>query len=880
MHKLLGRQLRRKAGIDGADGAERVLRELGGLAAHAGLSAEAAKLLTALPAMLSEIENSYVQFDRDIELRRRSLEISSQELLESNDRLRADVAGRQRDLRRSEERLTLALTAADNVIWDWDVAGNSIVITSADDTFLGHPAGFYRDDATRLWSIIEPEGAAEYRARTIAHLRGETPEFAVEAWMRNAGGERCFVQMHGKVVEHDAAGRALRMVGIAYDVTARKRAEDALRESETRFRSFTDLSSDWYWEQDDQFRFFDTQGATDARGGITASDHTRRTRWELPHTYPMSCTWEEHRAILARHEPFRELLLKRDVPGKPPSYVSVSGAPIFSASGKLSGYRGIAKDVTARVQAEESLKQAKIAADEANQAKSQFLANMSHEIRTPMNGVLGIAELLLGTELDTRQRHFAETVRRSGEALLHVINEILDFSKIEAGKLEIDLVDFSLREVTDDVMQLLDEGARAKGLALKCRIAAGVPDMIVGDPTRVRQVLINLVGNAVKFTERGEVVVDITVAGADKLRFEVRDTGIGIAPEAHAHVFQAFSQADGSMTRRYGGTGLGLAICKELVGLMGGELGLTSTPGVGTTFNFTLRYAPAVAPRPRAAGVQTQPASRYSGQVLVAEDNAVNQEVILAALRACGCEATLAVNGREALDAVQKQRYDLVFMDCQMPVMDGYAATRAIRALEDQSLIASRHIPIVALTAHATEADREFCRVAGMDGFLTKPFTQAGLRKELERWLTNANTHTDTAEVVTRDASQQASGGAAGEGLKQSALDELRALDPDGSGGILNELIKSYLDDTPAQIAQLRATIAAKNIEGMTRAAHSMKSSSQTFGAMRVGELAREIEYLGRANTLDGCDALLAELEQQYAKAAKLLQACITAPAA
>ena len=1026
MHKLLRRQLRRKAGIDGTDTLARALREIGGLAARPGLSADAAKLLAALPAVLSEIDAAYAQSDRDLELRRRSLEISSAELLDANDRLCADAVSRQQVLRQVEERLTLALTAADNVIWDWDVACNSILITSADDHFLGHPAAFYRDDAMRLWSIVDPDDAPTYRARTIAHLQGRTPEFVMEAWMRNAGGERRFVQMHGKVVERDGAGRALRMVGIAYDVTARKHAEDALRESEARFRSLTALSSDWYWRQDDQFRFIETEGESDARGGITAAAHTRRTRWELPHTYPMDGSWDEHRAVLQRHEAFRDLLLKRDVPGSPTHYVSVSGTPIFSDNGTFTGYRGIAKDVSVRVQAEDALKQASVAADDANRAKSQFLANMSHEIRTPMNGVLGMAELLLATSLDARQRHFAETVRRSGEALLNLINDILDFSKVEAGKLELDLVDFDLRETLEDVVQLLAVGAASKELELLCHISPRIPALVNGDPNRIRQVVTNLLGNALKFTEEGEVALTVRIveerADGNVLRFEIRDTGIGISPEAQARVFQPFSQADGSTTRRYGGTGLGLSISRELVGLMGGDTGLHSEMGKGTTFWFIARlgvaapaalasYARDTVASPLAGrrvliaddsaanrevlreqtvvtfgmlctlaedGVQTvallreaarcgEPfdvalidfgmpgldglavasavrsdaalatlpmvllsslnrtdraglareagfnaaltkpirqmdlltalctalnlqahlhtktlemqcaasgAPRFSGKVLVAEDNLVNQEVAHAVLLACGCEVSLADNGRKALQAIQNDDFDVVFMDCQMPEMDGYAATRAIRALEEQGML--RHIPIVALTAHATEADRQRCLEAGMDSFLTKPFTQIALRKELARWLT----HTNTEAVLTMDASTQESPGAAGDGLNQSALDELRSLDPDGSSGILNQIIQSYLDDTPTQIAQIRASVAAEDIVGMMRAAHSMKSSSMALGAMRVGDLAREIEAIGRVNAIDGCHALLAELEQQYAKAEKQLQASMTAPAA
>ena len=1035
MHKLLARQLRRKAGIDGAEALARALGEMGGLAAHPGLSADAAKLLAALPAVLSEIDAAYAQSDRDLELRRRSLEISSAELLEANDRLRVDAVKRQQELRQVEERLSLALTASDNAIWDWDVARNSILITSATDHFLGHPIAFYRDDARRLWSIVEPEDAPVYRERTVAHLQGRTPEFVMEAWMRNAGSDRRFVQMHGKVVERDGAGRALRMVGIAYDVTARKDAEDALRESEQKLIENAERLKIAHAAA--KMIVLDLDIPTDT---VKFSDSPEWLRGPLPADtgkYPVFKNQvhpdDRERFLATRQraidtlQPLSQEFRVVRTDGKV-LWIRSDLTVFAGADGTATRLVSAMLDVTQRKRLEDDLLKAKNLAEAASLAKSQFLANMSHEIRTPMNGVLGMAELLLATSLDARQRHFAETVRRSGEALLYVINDILDFSKVEAGKLELDRVDFDLRETLEDVVQLLAEGAASKELELLCHIAPEIPVLINGDPNRIRQVATNLIGNALKFTEQGEVSLTVRILeqreDSNVLRFEIRDTGIGISAEAQARVFQPFSQADGSTTRRYGGTGLGLSISRELVGLMGGDIGLHSEVGKGTTFWFTARFGAAspaaldsqardtgaallagrrvliaddnathrkvlceqtavtfgmrctlaedgvqavallreaarggepfdvalidfdmpgldglavasavradaaLAKLPmvllsslhrsdrsglaRVAGFDaalTKPirqmdllsalcnalnlqtdlraktlemqlaasdAPRFSGKVLVAEDNLVNQEVAQAVLQNCGCDVQLAANGREALLAIQNGAFDVIFMDCQMPEMDGYAATRAIRALEEQGMM--RHVPIVALTAHATEADRQRCMEAGMDSFLTKPFTQVALHKELARWLTNTNTK--TGEVVTMGNDQQQSPGAASEGLNQSALDELRALDPDGSGGILNELIQSYLADAPEQIGQLRAAIADKNIEAMSRAAQSMKSSSQTFGAMRVGELAREIESIGRANTIIGCDVLLAELEQQYAKAAKLLQACMTAPAA
>jgi signal transduction histidine kinase/CheY-like chemotaxis protein len=532
----------------------------------------------------------------------------------------------------------------------------------------------------------------------------------------------------------------------------------------------------------------------------------------------------------------------------------------------------------------------------ANRAKSEFLANMSHEIRTPMNGVLGMTELLLDTGLTETQRRYAQTVHHSGESLLHIINDILDFSKIEAGKMELDTVDFNVRETAEEVAELLAGRAHAKGLELLCDIDDDVPALVGGDSGRLRQVLMNLVGNAVKFTERGEVAVTVkraptgkvlAPAGSCVLLFSVRDSGIGIDPEARSRLFKAFVQADGSTTRRFGGTGLGLVICKQLVEMMGGEIDIESRPGEGSTFWFTATLAVAevagALPEPaknlagqrvlivddnpancailaryvsgwgmaneaadrgeraltmlRAAAARgtpydvalidmkmpgmngmelgkaigtdralaktrlimlssvpsrdmealsreagfaaclskpvgraalyrciagvtglaaaPQPAARQvpaphlqaqqsslTARVLVVEDNRVNQEICSAMLRALGCEADLASDGRAGVEAAFKGDYDVVLMDCQMPVMDGFEAATTIRAREAELNTESRasgqpprRMPIVALTANAMQGDRERCLAAGMDDYLAKPFKKEQLRAILEPWM-------------------------------------------------------------------------------------------------------------------------------------------------
>jgi PAS domain S-box-containing protein len=610
--------------------------------------------------------------------------------------------------------------------------------------------------------LIPELDRARYREQIQRKMEGHTALVVYQREYVHESGRKITVEVHEELLRNrDGAIAGLRMASI--DITERKSSEDAAYQNASELRALFQAFPDLFLRLDKDDTVLDAKGGQRSDSFLGTDKFLGRNLQDLlPSGTLTEVRKAQERVRKSSGMEMVEFAIEdslgqqtyemRLLPLNWDQWIAV----VRNITALKASEQRLKDNAQELEQKNEELEEALTAARESTRMKSRFLANMSHEIRTPMNGVLGMTEFLLGTGLNPEQQEYAESIKRSADSLLAVINDILDLSRIEAGKLRLDRAEFSLSATIQETSSMFALQARAKNLELVTSMAPGLPEVALGDPGRLRQVLTNLLGNAIKFTERGQVGLKAEIVRQThdeiQLKFTVTDSGIGIPLDEQARLFDTFTQVDESNTRKYGGTGLGLAISKQLVELLGGEIGLESEPGRGSKFWFTATFgkstkpftASAAKPAPRVAAAKSQtgtaqrseaPAQttpvEVSMRILLAEDNEINQRITLRLLQKLGLSADAVVNGREAVEALEKRKYDLVLMDCQMPDMDGFEATAVIRSREG----GSRHQTICALTANCMDGDRERCLAAGMDDYISKPVGLEKLREALDRWI-------------------------------------------------------------------------------------------------------------------------------------------------
>ncbi|MDD5285781.1 MAG: ATP-binding protein [Desulfuromonadaceae bacterium] len=715
-------------------------------------------------------------------------------------------------------------------------------------------------------------------------------------------GVHIFIRLIGKALEPQNI--SMGTIWLLEDITERKQSEEKLRKSEELYHSLVETSQDLIWQCDTEGRYTYLNLAWEHVFGYELKEMLGKKFGDFQ-------TPENAARDLIE---FNRLMEGNSVTGFETTHIGKSGNEIhlvFNAlfmcdeNGEIVGASGTAYDITNRRRAEDELRDAKAAAETSSIAKSRFLANMSHEIRTPMNSIIGLIELLLGTDLSKEQRRYAEFVKQSGRNLVQLLSDILDLSKIESHKIELELREFDLQAEMTGTIKLLSLHAEEKGLLLESSIDADVPLLLKGDTGRLRQIITNLVGNAIKFTAKGSVSLHIRKDAEDRqqatLHFQVRDTGIGIASEKLGEIFNPFTQADGSTTRKFGGTGLGLTISRQLAELMGGTIGVESLEGEGSTFWFTALFekqavAPSIDGRGQAAGLKgleagedlasvesagippTLPISFSSQKVrkrgdeystksaaairlLLAEDDLTNQLVTCSILEKSGFQVDVANDGREALNFLEKNDYDLVLMDCMMPVLNGYDATAAIR--DQSSKVRNHALPVIALTANAMSEARNDCLSAGMDDYLSKPIEAAELLAMLEKWVPFDSVHTMVQDKTYRKTVSDEDAKCSPQMIEIFNRDEFvrRNL---GDLELSCDVATIFINNASEYIESIRKAAATRDTVALRQSAHKLKGAAANLALPSLSETARKIESDAKSGDLDKVLELLPELVQRF----------------
>jgi PAS domain S-box-containing protein len=674
--------------------------------------------------------------------------------------------------------------------------------------------------------LIAPEDRDRVRSAYQDLAAGKRQSFRTEVGMMHRDGTRHYADIQLTAIHDGGDGRVVSLLATILDITDRRTMEDELERQFALMQALIDTIPNPIFYKGADTCFLGCNKAYEQAFGVSLHQFVGKRVLDLaylPEAARRAYQAEDEAVIASCGRVAREVPMAFADGHSHDTLYSVTG--FANADGTPAGLVGLIVDITPLKNAEREAQQARAAAEAAAAAKADFLANMSHEIRTPMNAIIGLTHIALQTELTPKQRGYLEKVDAAGKSLLGIINDILDFSKIEAGMMAIESVDFSLAQVIEQIADLSLHKAQDKDLGLRFDTARDVPDRLIGDPLRLQQVLMNLVGNALKFTSQGEVVVSVRClsVGASRLRlrFEVRDTGIGMTEEEQGRLFSPFTQADTSTTRRYGGTGLGLSICKRLVGLMGGEIGVVSSPGLGSTFYFELPlergFAGAAAPS-RGGKRSALPAELRGKRVLLVEDNEVNREMAEEILRAAGLEVDTAVNGIEAVE-LATGGYDAILMDCNMPVMDGFEATRRIRASAT-----GKQVPILAMTASVLLGDRELCTAAGMDDHVAKPIDVAELYSKLAKWTAGSAGAPGAVPAPASTGSPRVA--------------EAATLDRDGAiarlGGnsdMYQRLLGRFREDQGAAPKRIRAALVDGDRATARRHAHTLKGLAGNIGA-------------------------------------------------